>query len=350
DPKFNWRYTIEFTPELWRRMFAARLDKLFKPAPEAPPPAKRVKTDTPPVAGTEVDVLQLMGLKPYQSPPWENLFNEGTENNGSDNWEADQYLAWAMSYDSDTESEVFDLPLLAIGGVVNGAPAATASDLTTASAALFDVSVEELTTTGPASAAPVSAAAASTTPVSAAASTTSHRASISSAATLLLFDDEDEDMSEEIAVVRERFPRIVASFFRGDIDWLRSRHPGGLPSQATFVRAFNRVLDTLVARGAGLREVLEAETLHQDWLMGRNSYAPDSEAYLAGPGARPTAWDEPAAWPSNWEEHLSLVRYTASLRLWRLEDDLDLSSDYCFESVEEEAAYETALRERMEID
>uniref|UniRef100_A0A1I8HNU1 DNA-directed DNA polymerase n=1 Tax=Macrostomum lignano TaxID=282301 RepID=A0A1I8HNU1_9PLAT len=41
DPKFNWRYTIEFTPELWRRMFAARLDKLFKPAPEAPPPAKR---------------------------------------------------------------------------------------------------------------------------------------------------------------------------------------------------------------------------------------------------------------------------------------------------------------------
>uniref|UniRef100_A0A1I8IEW3 RNase H domain-containing protein n=1 Tax=Macrostomum lignano TaxID=282301 RepID=A0A1I8IEW3_9PLAT len=347
DPKFNWRYTIEFTPELWRRMFAARLDKLFKPAPEAPPPAKRVKTDTPPVAGTEVDVLQLMGLKPYQSPPWENLFNEGTENNGSDNWEADQYLAWAMSYDSDTESEVFDLPLLAIGGVVNGAPAATASDLTTASAALFDVSVEELTTTGPASAAPVSAAAASTTPVSAAASTTSHRASISSAATLLLFDDEDEDMSEEIAVVRERFPRIVASFFRGDIDWLRSRHPGGLPSQATFVRAFNRVLDTLVARGAGLREVLEAETLHQDWLMGRNSYAPDSEAYLAGPGARPTAWDEPAAWPSNWEEHLSLVRYTASLRLWRLEDDLDLSSDYCFESVEEEAAYETALREPM---
>uniref|UniRef100_A0A1I8FSG8 BSD domain-containing protein n=1 Tax=Macrostomum lignano TaxID=282301 RepID=A0A1I8FSG8_9PLAT len=258
DPKFNWRYTIEFTPELWRRMFAARLDKLFKPAPEAPPPAKRVKTDTPPVAGTEVDVLQLMGLKPYQSPPWENLFNE---------------------------------------------------------AALFDVSVEELTTTGPASAAPVSAAAASTTPVSAAASTTSHRASISSAATLLLFDDEDEDMSEEIAVV-----------------------------------PFNRVLDTLVARGAGLREVLEAETLHQDWLMGRNSYAPDSEAYLAGPGARPTAWDEPVAWPSNWEEHLSLVRYTASLRLWRLEDDLDLSSDYCFESVEEEAAYETALRERMEID
>uniref|UniRef100_A0A1I8J7R5 DDE_Tnp_1_7 domain-containing protein n=1 Tax=Macrostomum lignano TaxID=282301 RepID=A0A1I8J7R5_9PLAT len=254
----------------------------------------------------------------------EHIVPLGTENNGSDNWEADQYLAWAMSYDSDTESEVFDLPLLAIGGVVNGAPAATASDLTTASAALFDVSVEELTTTGPASAAPVSAAAASTTPVSAAASTTSHRASISSAATLLLFDDEDEDMSEEIAVVRERFPRIVASFFRGDIDWLRSRHPGGLPSQATFVRAFNRVLDTLVARGAGLREVLEAETLHQDWLMGRNSYAPDSEAYLAGPGARPTAWDEPVAWPSNWEEHLSLVRYTASLRLWRLEDDLDL--------------------------
>uniref|UniRef100_A0A1I8J9C6 TEX11 protein n=1 Tax=Macrostomum lignano TaxID=282301 RepID=A0A1I8J9C6_9PLAT len=37
DPKFNWRYTIEFTPELWRRMFAARLDKLFKLAPEVPP-------------------------------------------------------------------------------------------------------------------------------------------------------------------------------------------------------------------------------------------------------------------------------------------------------------------------
>uniref|UniRef100_A0A1I8HBV1 SHQ1 domain-containing protein n=1 Tax=Macrostomum lignano TaxID=282301 RepID=A0A1I8HBV1_9PLAT len=74
-------------------------------------------------------------------------------------------------------------------------------------------------------------------------------------------------------------------------------------------------------------------------------------AYLAGPGARPTAWDEPAAaiWPSNWEEHLSLVRYTASLRLWRL-GDLDLSADYCFESAEEEAAYETALRERMEVD
>uniref|UniRef100_A0A1I8FXT0 DUF1524 domain-containing protein n=1 Tax=Macrostomum lignano TaxID=282301 RepID=A0A1I8FXT0_9PLAT len=287
----------------------------------------------------------------------EHIVPLGTENNGTDNWEADQYLAWAMSYDSDTESEVFDLPLLAIGGVVNGAPAATASDLTTASAALFEVSVEELTTTGPASAAPVSAAAASvsTAPVSAAAasaSTTSHRASILSASTLLLFDDEDEDMSEEIAVVRERFPRIVASFFRGDIDWLRSRHPGGLPSQATFVGAFNRVLDTLVSRGADLREVLEAETLHQDWLMGRNSYALDSEAYLAGPGARPTAWDEPAVAirSTNWEEHLSLVRYTASLRLWRLEEDLDLSSDYCFESVEEEAAYETALRERMEID
>uniref|UniRef100_A0A1I8IJT0 Replication endonuclease n=1 Tax=Macrostomum lignano TaxID=282301 RepID=A0A1I8IJT0_9PLAT len=69
DPKFNWRYTIEFTPELWRRMFAARLDKLFKPAPEAPPPAKRVKTE---------DNLQdcLDSIKPY---PWGNLCFESAD-------------------------------------------------------------------------------------------------------------------------------------------------------------------------------------------------------------------------------------------------------------------------------
>uniref|UniRef100_A0A1I8J3N4 ORF2 n=1 Tax=Macrostomum lignano TaxID=282301 RepID=A0A1I8J3N4_9PLAT len=172
-----------------------------------------------------------------------------------------------MSYDSDTESEVFDLPLLAIGGVVNGAPAATASDLTTASAALFDVSVEELTTTGPA---------------------------------LLL---------PRLCCCRLYYARLCCCF-----NYL----PPGL-------NIISRYAPSLRRRGRGY-------------------------AYLAGPGARPTAWDEPAAWPSNWEEHLSLVRYTASLRLWRLEDDLDLSSDYCFESVEEEAAYETALRERMEID
>uniref|UniRef100_A0A1I8J4L2 Nanos-type domain-containing protein n=1 Tax=Macrostomum lignano TaxID=282301 RepID=A0A1I8J4L2_9PLAT len=255
----------------------------------------------------------------------EHIVPLGTENNGTDNWEVDQYLAWAMADDSDPESKVFDLPLLAIGGVVNGAPAA-ASDLTAASAALF-----ELTTAGPVSSNASADASASADVLSAAASasTTSNRGSISSAATLLLLGDEDEDVPGEFAMARERFPRILASFFCGDIDWLRSRHPGGLLSQDTFIRAFDR--------GAGLREVLEAENLHQDWLMGRNSNASDSEAYLAGPGARPTAWDEPAAMqPSNWEEHLSLVRYTASLRLWRLEDDLDLSSDYCFDSVEED--------------
>uniref|UniRef100_A0A1I8J8B9 DNMT1-RFD domain-containing protein n=1 Tax=Macrostomum lignano TaxID=282301 RepID=A0A1I8J8B9_9PLAT len=61
--------TIEFTPELWRRMFASRLDKLFKPAPEAPPPAKRAKTE---------DNLQdcLDSIKPY---PWGNLCFESAD-------------------------------------------------------------------------------------------------------------------------------------------------------------------------------------------------------------------------------------------------------------------------------
>uniref|UniRef100_A0A1I8J3Y6 HTH CENPB-type domain-containing protein n=1 Tax=Macrostomum lignano TaxID=282301 RepID=A0A1I8J3Y6_9PLAT len=65
DPKFNWRYTIEFTPDLWRRMFASRLDKLFKLEPEA----KRAKTE---------DNLQdcLDSIKPY---PWGNLCFESAD-------------------------------------------------------------------------------------------------------------------------------------------------------------------------------------------------------------------------------------------------------------------------------